>query len=526
METTAMRAAAVRADSAGSSPDAPTQPIGLTDPLSLSPAAKASVQILIVDDERTLRESCASMLKHEGYNVRVCSRGEEALETLKRVRFDIVLLDLYMAQVQGMELLRVTLETHPETIVIVMTGHPSVTSNLEALQAGAWDYLPKPFSATHMQILVGRAAHAVMVARETRELQAGSGNEGGTGEKVPLIGVSPSFRRAIDLARRVASTDASVFITGESGVGKEQIAQFIHNHSRRSSRPLVAINCAALPEALLESEMFGHVKGAFTGAVRDKPGLLEMANGGTLFLDELIEMSKPIQAKLLRAIQDGVVRRVGSERTDAVVNVRFIACTNCNPEEALRSGQLREDLYYRLRVVPIQVPPLRDRPEDIPLLATHFLAYYWRRHRESDTPLPKLSETAVRELRSRPWKGNVRELQNVIEHLVVLLRPGADVQPEDIPVIDGPMPTEDPDESASAIKDADNAIADGYRATRERLLGRFERRFLQQLVTQADGNVSRAARIARLNRTTLYRLMERYGLQRKLLASDLEEPEE
>src|SRR5881392_3997035 len=323
METTAMRAAAVRADSAGSSPDAPTQPIGLTDPLSLSPAAKASVQILIVDDERTLRESCASMLKHEGYNVRVCSRGEEALETLKRVRFDIVLLDLYMAQVQGMELLRVTLENHADTIVIVMTGHPSVTSNLEALQAGAWDYLPKPFSATHMQILVGRAAHAVMVARETREQQAGGG-ENGVGDKVPLIGVSPAFRRATDLARRVAATDASVFITGESGVGKEQIAQFIHNHSRRASRPLVAINCAALPEALLESEMFGHVKGAFTGAVRDKPGLLEMANGGTLFLDELIEMSKPIQAKLLRVIQDGVVRRVGSETTDAVVNVRFI----------------------------------------------------------------------------------------------------------------------------------------------------------------------------------------------------------
>src|SRR5216117_2141573 len=448
METTAMRSAAASADPAGSGPDSPTQPLGITDPLSLTPAAKASVQVLIVDDERTLRESCASMLKHEGYNVRVCSRGDAALETLKRTRFDIVLLDLYMAQVQGMELLRTALETHPETIVIVMTGHPSVTSNLEALQAGAWDYLPKPFSATHLQILVGRAAHAVIVARETRDLQAGSSAEGAGTDKVPLIGVSSAFRRATDLARRVASTDASVFITGESGVGKEQIAQFIHNHSRRSSRPLVAINCAALPEALLESEMFGHVKGAFTGAVRDKPGLLEMANGGTLFLDELIEMSKPIQAKLLRAIQDGVVRRVGSERTDAVVNVRFIACTNCNPEEALRSGQLREDLYYRLRVVPIQVPPLRERPEDIPLLASHFLAYYWRRHRESDTPLPKLSETAVRELRSRPWKGNVRELQNVIEHLVVLLRPGADVQPEDIPVIDGPMPTEDPDESA------------------------------------------------------------------------------
>src|SRR5438132_1450602 len=437
METTAMRSAAASADPAGSGSDSPTQPLGITDPLSLTPAAKASVQVLIVDDERTLRESCASMLKHEGYSVRVCSRGDEALETLKRTRFDIVLLDLYMAQVQGLELLRVALENHAETIVIVMTGHPSVTSNIEVLQAGPGDYRPKPFSATHLQILLGRAAHAVIVARETRDLQAGSGTEGGGTDKVPLIGVSSAFRRATDLARRVASTDASVFITGESGVGKEQIAQFIHNHSRRSSRPLVAINCAALP-----------------------------------------------------------------------------------------SGQLREDLYYRLRVVPIQVPPLRERPEDIPLLATHFLAYYWRRHRESDAPLPKLSETAVRELRSRPWKGNVRELQNVVEHMVVLLRPGADIQPEDIPVIDGPMPADDPDESASAIKDADSAIADGYRATRERLLGRFERRFLQQLVTQADGNGSRAARIARVNRTTLYRLMERYGLQRKLLASDLEEPEE
>src|SRR5947207_4994363 len=315
-----------------------------------------------------------------------------------------------------------------------MTGHPSVTSNLEALQAGAWDYLPKPFSATHMQILLGRAAHAVMVARETRGQQAGGG-EGGVGDKVPLIGVSPAFRRATDLARRVAAPDASVFITGESGVGKEQIAQFIHNHSRRSSRQLVATNCAALPEALLESEMFGHVKGAFTGAVRDKPGLLEMANGGTLFLDELIEMSKPIQAKLLRVIQDGVVRRVGSERTDAVVNVRFIAATNRDPEEAVRAGALRKDLYYRLRVVPIHVPPLRERPEDIPLLANHFLEGFWKAHRGPNLPLPKLTKTAVWALRAYAWPGNVRELQNVIEHAAVLLEPGANVRPENIPFI-------------------------------------------------------------------------------------------
>jgi DNA-binding NtrC family response regulator len=495
----------------------------VTDPLSLSAETKASIQLLIVDDERTLRESCATMLKQAGFNVRVCRRGDEALETLRHSRFDIVLLDLYMSQVPGMELLRAALETNAETIVIVMTGQPSVTSNLEALQAGAWDYLPKPFSATHLQILLGRAAHAVIVSRETQEQQAGRAGQHGKPDEVTLIGVAPTFRRVIELARQVAATDASVFITGESGVGKEQIAQFIHQHGRRSSRPLVAINCAALPEALLESEMFGHVKGAFTGAVRDKPGLLEMANGGTLLLDELTEMPKSIQAKLLRVIQDGVVRRVGSERTDAVVNVRFIACTNCNPEEALRSGQLREDLYYRLRVVPIQVPPLRERPEDIPLLANHFLALYWQRHRGTSAKPPKLSEAAVRELRSRPWKGNVRELQNVVEHMVVLLRPGGEVLPEHIPVFDGVVPSHHPGESASAIEDADKAIAEGYRQARDRLLERFERRFLQQLVTEADGNISRAARIARLNRTTLYRLMERYGLQRRLLACDPEE---
>jgi DNA-binding NtrC family response regulator len=495
-------------------------PRAIIDPPSLRLDTKTGIQVLVVDYERGLRESCANMLTDYGFNVRMCRRGDEALETLKRSRFDIVLLELTMPEVPGMELLRTTLETHPQTIVIITTGDPSVSSSLEALQAGAWDYLPKPYSATHLQILLGRAAHAVTIGREGRQLPAGPAGENGKSGKVTLIGDAPAFRRVIELARQVAPTDASVFITGESGTGKEQIAQFIHQHSRRSSRPLVAINCAALPEALLESEMFGHVKGAFTGAARDKPGLLEAANGGTLLLDELIDMSKPIQAKLLRVLQDGVVRRVGSERTDAVVNVRFIACTNCNPEEALRSGQLREDLYYRLRVVPIQVPPLRERPDDIPVLANHFLTYYWHRHRGNSTSLPKLSEAAIRELRSRPWKGNVRELQNVVEHMVVLLRPGGEVQPEHIPVIDGLVPMDDPEESASVIRDADNAIAEGYRAARDRLLGQFERRFLHRLVTEADGNISRAARIARLNRTTLYRLMERYGLQRKLLASD------
>jgi len=353
-----------------------------------------------------------------------------------------------------------------------------------------------------------------VVGRESRALGAQPFPDRAS-DALPVLGAAPVFRDVMALARRVAPTDASAFITGESGSGKELIAQFIHQHSRRSSRPLVAINCAALPETLLESEMFGHVKGAFTGAIRDKPGLLETANGGTMFLDELIEMPKPIQAKLLRVIQDGVVRRVGSETTDAVVNVRFIAATNRPVEEAVRSGLLREDLYYRLRVVPIHVPPLRERPDDIPLLATHFLAHYWARHRDAAEPLPKLTKGAMWALRAHTWPGNVRELQNVIEHAAVLLGPGADVQAEDIPFI-GDQPV---DSDVAVDAGADN---EGYYAARERLLAKFDRRYLTRVVLRAGGNLSKAARFARVDRTTFYRLMERHGLQRNLLTGSSE----
>ncbi|HWC74757.1 MAG TPA: sigma-54 dependent transcriptional regulator [Gemmatimonadales bacterium] len=478
----------------------------------LTPDVKSSIRILIVDDERTLRESCASVLQYEGYQVSLCSRGEEAKDLLRRTAFDIVLLDLYMSEVPGMKLLRTCLDAHPGTIAIMITGNPSVETSLEALRAGAWDYLPKPFSATHLQILIGRAAHAVMVAHESSVMQAAFAREHGNSDLVTVLGAAPVFKRAVDLAQRVAPTDASVFITGESGCGKELIAQFIHHHSRRSSRPLVAVNCAALPEPLLESEMFGHVKGAFTGAVRDKPGLLEAANGGTLLLDELVEMPKSIQAKLLRVIQDGVVRRVGSENTDAVVNVRFLACTNRNPEEAVQQHQLREDLYYRLRVVPIHVPPLRERPTDIPLLADFFLSRYWMRHRSGTTPLPKFSEAAVRALRARPWKGNVRELQNVVEHMVVLLEPGAEIRPEDIPAM-GDRPAEELKPWAPAQISTDEP----YYAARDRLVAEFELHYLTQVITQAGGNMSKAARVAGVDRTTLYRLMERHGLDRRVI---------
>jgi DNA-binding NtrC family response regulator len=487
------------------------------DPAAIPAEARAQLQVLVVDDDRTLREGCASVLRMDGYNVTVTGRGEEALEIIRRRRFDIILVDLYMTPVPGTEILRAALKACKDTIVVIMTGNPTVGSSMEALREGAWDYLPKPFSAVHLQVLIGRAAHAAFIARETDSMRQQLAKEHGNSDKITLLGVSPAFRRAVELARKVAGTNASVMISGESGTGKEVIAQFIHRHSRRASRKLVPINCAALPEPLLESEMFGHRKGSFTGADRDKPGLLETANGGTLFLDELTEMSHPLQAKLLRVLQDGVVRRVGSEQQDAVVDVRFISATNRDPQEAVRAGVLRGDLYYRLNVVPIMLPPLRSRLEDIPLLSEHFLAYYWQRHRQAREALPTFTSEAIDFLRSRPWRGNVRELQNAIEHLAVLAEPGHAVRPDDIPVYS------EQDNSLPTTNGFPNAILDeAYHPAKDRLLALFEKDYLTRLVIRAGGNMSRAARLARIDRTTLYRLMERHSFRRDELSGSAE----
>ncbi len=478
--------------------------------------AKSVLKILVIDDERTLRESCRTFLSSEGYNVKVVGKGREALDLLTSSRFDIVLIDQFMSDVPGSELLAACLSKNPDIIAILMTGNPTVEASLEVLRAGAWDYLTKPFDATQLQILLGRATHSIMVARETRGLNSATARVHGHSDKITVLGVSPEFRRAIDLARRVAPTQASVFITGESGTGKELIAQFIHEQSRRRSRPLVAINCAALPEALLESEMFGHRKGAFTGAIRDKPGLLETANGGTMFLDELPDMSLRIQAKLLRVIQDGVVRRVGSEKPDAVVNVRFMAATNTDPQEATETGVLRQDLFYRLYVVPIALPPLRRRQEDIPILARHFMRHYWSEHRKVDDPQPKLSKAACRALCQYGWPGNVRELQNLIEHLVVMSDGGSEIQPGQLPFMGQSQMSE-----AQDPIHMDSISEEGpYHETRDRVLADFERRYLTSLLNRASGNMSRAARMAGVDRTTLYRLMERQGMQRETIMVD------
>lgn len=482
-----------------------------TDPSAVPAKLRASIRVLVIDDDRTLREGCASLLQVEGYNVTTCGRGDEAIELVRRAPFDIVIVDLFMTPVSGMEILRATLAARAETIVLMMTGNPSVASSVEALRVGAFDYIPKPFSATHLQLLFGRAAHAVVERRQKDDARETMLETSGNSDKFTLLGTSPAFRRAVELARKVASTDASVMLVGESGTGKELIAQFIHHNSRRASRSLVPVNCAAMPEQLLESEMFGHRKGAFTGADRDKTGLLEMANGGTFFLDELTEMPLSLQAKLLRVIQDGVVRRVGSEHQDAVVDVRFVSATNRDPREAIKSKQMREDFYYRLNVVRITLPPLRERVEDIPILANNFLVQFWNRHHSSRDPLPRFSDAMIEFLKSRPWRGNVRELQNVIEHLVVFAQAGTEIDLDHLPMDEdwarGPA-----SESGSSVSTA--VLDNAYHLAKEHVLANFEEEYVTRLVARASGNVSRAARLASVDRTTLYRLLQRHGFRR------------
>ncbi|MEP6690694.1 MAG: sigma-54 dependent transcriptional regulator [Gemmatimonadaceae bacterium] len=491
----------------------PLEPVGLPRDASPNGDLKSSVRILIVDDDRTLREGCASVLQVDGYNVTIAGRGDEALSLVRRRQFDIILVDLFMADISGLDITAAALVASREVIVILMTGNPTVASSLEALRAGAWDYLPKPFSGTQLQVLIGRAAHGVLAARESqapapRKVTGSRPAAARPRDGFELLGNSAAFRRAVDTALRVAPTKVSVMITGESGTGKELIAQLLHRNSPRSANALVPVNCAAMPEGLFESELFGHRKGAFTGADRDKRGLLEVAHEGTLFLDELTDMPLAVQAKLLRVIQDGVLRRVGSEQRDAVVDVRVISATNRDPLQATADGSLREDLFYRLRVVPIHLSPLRERTEDIPLLAEHFLTVYWERHREAHESLPSLSGTALEMLRAQPWTGNVRELQNVIEHLAVIAAPGRAIRPEDIP-LNPVLVTASPMRSRMA-----EVTEMAYHEAKELLLAEFEQEYLKRLMTRSGDNMSKAARLARIDRTTLYRLYEKHSGRR------------
>ncbi len=486
---------------------------------SLAAEEIGSIDILVVDDDASILESCESVLSAEGYGVEVERRGADAIRRLKSGKYQILLVDQRMPEVDGMKVLTEMRSVAPDTLAIMMTGYATTEASVQALQSGAWDYLPKPFTATQLLVMVGRAAVRVTRMRSVTER---SGKDGllwdGT---VRILGRSRVMRDVVKRALKVAGTDASVFITGGSGTGKELIARFIHEESRRASKPFVAVNCAALPGELLESEMFGHRRGAFTGAVRDKPGLLEMADRGTFFLDELAEMPIELQPKLLRVLQDGVVRRVGSETKDAVVDIRFVSATNRDPADALERGLLRHDLYYRLRVVPIDLPPLRERTEDIPVLVRHFVDEFWRRHQlEGDAP-PEVTEPAMEQLIAYAWPGNVRELQNVIEQLVVLAEPDAPIDVDDLTVLEGGAEISGTHHGSG---DGENLLsgldlAQPYHKVKDDLMGRFERQYLASVIRRANGNMSKAARQAGIDRSTLYRLLEKHDLNKEHLAS-------
>jgi DNA-binding NtrC family response regulator len=469
---------------------------------------EAPLSVLVVDDEELLVRSCARILEHEGFVVRTALRGREALELAARHRPDIILSDLMLPDLDGLEVLQEARQLDPEVLVIMITGFATVDSSVAAIKAGAYDYIPKPFTATQLQILVGRAARQVRLARDNERLREQLRERHLEG----VIGSSKPMVRLFELVERVAPTEASVFITGESGTGKELIARAIHHQSRRSAGPFVAVNCAAFPAALLESELFGHEKGAFTGADEARRGLMEAASGGTFFLDEISEMQLELQAKLLRVLQERQIRRVGGE-TETPIDIRVIAATNRDPDELVTDGLLRQDLFFRLNVVPLRVPPLRERRDDIPRLALHFLRHFAEQYdRDGAQPL-RLSSDSMTSLLSHTWPGNVRELQNLMERVVSLAGPGEEIRigdlAEEFQIAGGA--------TERAVPDVDTGKL--FHLAKEEAIANFERAYLEAILVEHGGNISQAAREAGIDRKTIHRLLNKYGLRVRLEGS-------
>jgi two-component system, NtrC family, response regulator AtoC len=448
----------------------------------------AKRSVLLVDDDEAVRTVYAALLEQAGIGVREAANGEEALRILATGGVDVMVTDLRMPKLAGMELLAKSLAAWPDVPVIVHTAHGSVPGAVEAMRLGATDFIEK---------LDDRAGllHVVKTALERSERSSRPPTPA-LGDGHSIIGESLHDLR--DAIRRAAAGTSKVFIRGENGTGKELVARAIHEASPRARGPFVAINCAAVPDTLFESELFGYVKGAFTGATKDKPGLIELAEGGSVFFDEIGEYSQVAQVKLLRVLQDGRVRRLNSDR-DIHVDVRFIFATNRNVEEMVRRGQFREDLYYRLNVIPIRVPPLRERPADIPLLAVHFCT---RAAAHNASAAPELDPAALALLAAQPWPGNVRQLENLIERLVVFA---------DHPTI--------------TRKDVEQAFASDLtlHGSRRSELGPqksglsaarrdTERRELQEALRRANNNRALAARLLDVSRRTLYNKLEEYGL--------------
>jgi two-component system response regulator HydG len=447
--------------------------------------------LLVIDDQQHLIESVTVLLKREGFEVISELSGEEGLKRFKDEQPDIVLCDVRMPKVSGIDVLEEIRRSSPETPVVLMTAQASLQSAIQAVNLGATHYVQKPFKNDELIAVLNRSLDWGVLKKENAGLKRELKKQQTLKIGKP-IGVSPAFRAVLDLAESVADSESTILIGGESGTGKEVFARYIHDLSPRSSRRFLSLNCGALPEGLLESELFGHVKGSFTGAVKDKEGLFVAASGGTFFLDEVGEMAPSTQVKLLRVLQQREVIPVGS--TDAMpVDVRLIAATNRNLERDIEEGRFRRDLYYRLNVISLELPPLRDRSEDVPLLAEHFLS---REAGEGEEPR-KLSPKALQVLQDYHWPGNVRELENVIERAVVLTA-GATIKPDALPDRLHETPAEPLVQERPPANPALEII---------------ERAYIEHVLRAEGGNKTRAAEVLGIDPSTLYRKIKRYDLE-------------
>jgi DNA-binding NtrC family response regulator len=444
--------------------------------------------ILVVDDDRAMREMLASLFREQGFQVAEAGSADEATKLLGETDFDVVLSDIRMPGKSGIQMVGDVRRLRPHTPVILMTAFGSIDSAVEAMRAGAFDYVRKPFEPDVVQLTVERALERRVLEEENRRLRRAVDQTSSLGD---LIGTSPAMRDIFALVRRVAHSKASVLITGESGTGKEMVARAIHFHGPRAGKPFLPINCTAIPEGLLESELFGHVRGAFTGAHATKHGLFEKATGGTLFLDEIGDMGPGLQSKLLRVLQDREIRPVGGTQS-VKVDVRIIAATNKDLAREMAEGRFREDLFYRLNVIPIEIPPLRERPEDIPALAEAFV----RKHAEGRRCF--LSRETLERLAAHPWKGNARELENVIERALAL-SDDEEISPDDLPIPSEGKPC--------AAAPGEGSLRECAR--RGLSLHDVEERYIQEILAETGGNKVRAARILGIDRKTLYRRAER-----------------
>ena len=445
--------------------------------------------ILIIDDEETIRDSCSQVLGKEGYATKGARDGSEGLKFFKKEFFHVVFLDLKLPGLDGMEILKRIKEENPETPVIIITGFATIESAVKAIKQGAFDYLAKPFSPEELRVIAKKALESRKTFFEKIYLR-------GELDKISqfdmVIGKSKAMENVLDIIRRVSPSESTVLISGESGTGKELLAREIHNHSPRKNAPFVVVDCGALVDNLFESELFGHVKGSFTGAYETKHGRFEVANGGTIFLDEISNISLNIQANLLRVIQEREITRVGSTKP-IKVDVRILAATNENLVELVREGKFREDLFYRLSVVPVHLPSLRERKEDIPLLVEHFLQKYSRKARKK---INRVSPMVKKDLMEYEWPGNIRELENTIERSVVLSK-NDEIQLEDL--------------MYHGI--SSNAPLFHLAGGRYKALEDVEKEYIKTVLEAQRGNKSKTAKILGIDRKTLMAKVKKYEIR-------------